>query len=79
MLLLLPFAFMVWTRTTFSRKNAPLIVIYLWIIRTVAFWYMKYLVDLHISRMLAVHTVVFGRSSGVFGKVGAVYCSWICV
>jgi len=40
---------------------------------------MKYLVDLHISRMFAVLTFVLGRSSEVFDKVGIIYCSWIYI
>jgi len=79
MSLLPPYAFMVWTGTTCSRKNTPLIIIDLWIIKIVAFWLMKYLVDLHISTMFAIHTSVFGSSSEVIDKVGVIYCSWIYI
>jgi hypothetical protein len=76
--LLPPYTLMVWTGTTFSGKSTPLIIIDLWIIKIVAFWLMKYLMDLHISRMFAEHAFVFGRSSEVFDKI-VIYCSAIYI
>jgi 20S proteasome alpha/beta subunit len=38
---------------------------------------MKYLVDLRISRMFAVHTFVFGRSSEVSDKVGVTAAGFV--